>query len=1202
MLNYSLLTLRSGRLFCAYAGRMAALFHAQIPVQMSDAESPPSAHAVTRATQITRARDTELHPSAGQRRNWNELPTSSASLAAIDAASTHPGLTLLICPSTAAARETTRECRVFAPAGLEVLHFPDWETLPYDAFSPHQDIISERLETMARLPALTRGLVIVTLGTALQRTSPRGYVSGSSFHLAPGMKLDLELQRRTLVDAGYRAVSAVTERGEFAVRGALLDIFPMGAPEPIRIDLLDDEIDTLRTFDPDTQRSTERLERLDLLPAHEFPVEGDAIKAFRRRWHERFDVDQRKCPVYQDVSQGIMPSGIEYYLPLFFDELGSLFDYLPENTLALHLQPMEESAQAVLDAVEARYENLRYDIERPILSPAELYLSHEELLAKLAPFAKIGFNQRHKHEEDFGAAPLPNLTADIRARTPAAALTDYFAAHPQPVVFVAESAGRRELVDEFLRRAEIETVFIDDWNSYRGLLEAGTAPRFAMLVAMLTRGVTTPSFSLITEADIYGRRATPEERENRQRIDSDQIVRNLNELHIGAPVVHIDHGVGRYQGLTTLSVNDSVNEFLQLEYADESKLYVPVASLHLISRYSGSDENGAPLHRLGSDQWEKARRKAAEKAFDVAAELLNLYALRKSRPAFQFDVPEEDYRIFSEQFEFTTTADQAMTIDAVVADMTSASPMDRLVCGDVGFGKTEVAMRAAFLAVQNGKQVGVLVPTTLLAQQHGESFRDRFADWPVRVEVISRLRADSEVKTAMEDTANGKVDILIGTHKLLSKSLKFANLGLVIVDEEHRFGVRQKERLKAMRAEVDLLTLTATPIPRTLNMAIGGIRDLSIIATPPAKRLSIKTFIQEKRNHLIREALSRELMRGGQVFYVHNEVRTIEQAAADIGELVPEARIAVGHGQMAKRELETVMNDFQHRRCNVLVCSTIIETGIDIPNANTIIIDRADKFGLAQLHQLRGRVGRSDRQAYAYLLTPHQNSLSADAKKRLEAIEASGDLGIGFTLATHDMEIRGAGEMLGDGQSGQIEEVGFSLYMEMLERAVQAIRDGKTPNMDQPFETSQEINLHQPALIPADYMGDVHARLITYKRISNATTEDQLDDLRAELIDRFGSLPPQLETLFTVTHIKLLATPLGIARIDLGENGGKVVFQATTEVDPMAIVKLVQTSAGVWKMEGATTLRARTELPELTDRVELCTGLIARLGRKPDTK
>ena len=1139
----------------------------------------------------------EHKPGPGERLNWNELPSSASSLAAVSAACDHEGLTLLICPSTAAARQAVRECTLFAPDALEVLHFPDWETLPFDAFSPHQDIISERLQTMARLPGLTHGLLIVSLATCLQRTAPAGYVAGSSFQLAPGQTLDIQVQRARLTEAGYRHVSAVTERGEFAVRGALLDVFPMGAELPIRIDLLDDEIDTLRTFDPDNQRSIEKLDRLELLPAKEFPVEAEAITAFRNRWHARFDVDQRRCPVYQDVSAGIMPSGIEYYLPLFFDELGTLFDYLPDNTLALHETSLTENSQEFLQQVHDRHESLRYDIERPIHDPAELYLNTEELLASLAPFAKIGLNQRHKHEENFGYQGLPDLSADIRSKTPAKALTDFLQERATPVLFVAESAGRREIVDEFLGRAGITTQFVASWAEYAEAFSQGTPPAFGLMIAQLTRGISSNQLTLITEADIYGRRpGVNTHRDKRARVDSDQIVRNLNELHIGAPVVHIDHGVGRYCGLTTLTINDQQNEFLQLEYAEEAKLYVPVASLHLISRYSGADENGAPLHRLGSDQWEKARRKAALKAFDVAAELLNLYALRKSRPAFQFDMPEADYQTFADQFEFAATPDQEMTIDAVVADMTGPTPMDRLVCGDVGFGKTEVAMRAAFLAVQNGKQVGVLVPTTLLAQQHGESFRDRFADWPVRVEVISRLRNDAEVKSAMQGSAEGKVDILIGTHKLLSKDLKFKNLGLVIVDEEHRFGVRQKERLKALRAEVDLLTLTATPIPRTLNMAIGGIRDLSIIATPPAKRLSIKTFIQEKRNHLIREALSRELMRGGQVFYVHNEVRTIEQAASDLAELVPEARVAIGHGQMAKRELETVMNDFQHRRCNLLVCSTIIETGIDIPNANTIIIDRADRFGLAQLHQLRGRVGRSDRQAYAYLLIPHHSALSTDAKKRLEAIEASGDLGIGFTLATHDMEIRGAGEMLGDGQSGQIEEVGFSLYMEMLERAVQAIRDGKTPNMDQPFETSQDINLHEPALIPADYMGDVHARLITYKRISNAPNKDKLDDLRAELIDRFGSLPEALETLFKVTRIKLLSAPLGIARIDLGESGGRIIFQADSKVDPHALVRLVQTSNGGFKMEGPTTLRAKAELVALEDRVNFAHQLIDNLS------
>jgi len=775
--------------------------------------TPPSSQATSALVDF--AASTELQPRAGARRNWTDLAGCATSLAAVSAAASHDGLTLMICPTTAAARQAVRECRVFAPDTLEVLHFPDWETLPYDAFSPHQDITSERLETMARLPGLTSGIVIVTLSTTLQRIAPAGFVAGSSFHLAPGMTLDLEAQRATLVEAGYRSVASVTERGEFAVRGALLDVFPMGAEDPIRIDLLDDEIDTLRTFDPETQRSKEHLQRLDLLPANEFPVEPDAIKEFRHRWHETFDVDQRRCPVYQDVSQGIMPAGIEYYLPLFFAELGNLFDYLPVNTLVIHETELEEHSAEVLEQVGQRYESLRYDIERPVFPPERLYLSTQELLKELSGLAKIGLNQPHKHSADFATQPLPDLAANVRSREPAAALGEFLGQTHCPTLFVAESPGRREIVDEFLRRADIQTTFVEDWASWQQSLAEGVAPQHGLLIADLARGLTAPSFALITEADIYGRRTTTTQSEQASRIDSEQIVRNLNELHIGAAVVHIDHGVGRYMGLMTLEIDGAENEFLQLEYAEEAKLYVPVASLHLISRYSGSDDK-----------------------FDVAAELLNLYALRKSRPAFAFDLPAVDYQQFSDQFEFTTTPDQEMTINAVVADMTSTAPMDRLVCGDVGFGKTEVAMRAAFLAVQNGKQVGVLVPTTLLAQQHGESFRDRFADWPVRVEVISRLRADSEVKTVLADTASGKVDILIGTHKLLSKSLKFANLGLVIVDEEHRFGVRQKERLKALRAEVDLLTLTATPIPRTLNMAIGGIRDLSIIATPPAKRLS----------------------------------------------------------------------------------------------------------------------------------------------------------------------------------------------------------------------------------------------------------------------------------------------------------------------------------------------------------------------------
>ena len=1134
-------------------------------------------------------------PAPGNRLNWCNLGGGSEHLAVVQAALAHSELTLLLCSSTAAARRALRECRVFAPQTLEILYFPDWETLPYDAFSPHQDIVSARLATMAALPELTQGLLIVSLPTCMHRTPPRGYVAASSFTLAAGDQFDLERKRTTLVDAGYRAVAAVTERGEFAVRGSLLDLFPMGAEHPIRIDLLDDEIDSLRTFDPDSQRTIDRLDRFELLPAREFPIDGNAISQFRQKWHETFDVDVRRCPVYQDISQGLVPAGIEYYLPLFFDGLGTLFDYLPTSALVIHGADLESRAQAFRAQVTERYESLRHDIERPLVAPAALYLGTDELFGALRERRRVGLNEPHKHSRDFHCYALPDVAANVRAKEPAAALIEFVQAQTAPVLFVAESGGRREIVEEFLGRAGIHPERLDSWEAF-----VHKPPVFGLLVAELTRGMRTPEFSLVTEAEIYGRSARDERPATARQVDTDQVIRNLSELHIGAAVVHLDHGVGRYQVLTTLSIDNQENEFLKLSYADDATLYVPVASLHLIGRYSGSGDETAPLHRLGSDQWEKARRKAAAKAHDVAAELLNLYALRATRKALAFDLPAEDYRRFADQFEFATTPDQELAINAVLSDMTNPQAMDRLVCGDVGFGKTEVAMRAAFVAVQNSKQVAVLVPTTLLAQQHGDSFRDRFADWPVRVEVISRLRADSEVANAIEATAQGKADILIGTHKLLSKSLQFDRLGLVIVDEEHRFGVRQKERLKTLRAEVDMLTLTATPIPRTLNMAIGGIRDLSIIATPPARRLSIKTFVQEHSNRVVREAMTRELLRGGQIFYLHNEVKTIEHTAEQLADLVPEARVAVGHGQMPKRLLETVMSDFQHRRCNVLVCSTIIETGIDIPNANTIIIDRADRFGLAQLHQLRGRVGRSHHQAYAYLLTPHRSAISTDAKKRLEAIEAAGDLGVGFTLATHDMEIRGAGELLGDGQSGQIEEVGFSMYMDMLERAVRAIKSGKTPNLDEPFESGQEINLHEPALIPADYMGDVHTRLITYKRIASAANDAALDDLRAEIIDRFGSLPGPLTNLFAVTYLKLSAAPLGIARIDLGAKGGKVEFQAGTQVEPIAIVRLMQAAPTIYRMEGATTLRIKQELPELADRVQFSIDLLEKLHSEPN--
>jgi transcription-repair coupling factor (superfamily II helicase) len=1135
---------------------------------------------------------TPTAPGPGQRVAWKGLHDAAAVVATADAARRHDGLTVVVAESTSRARRWVDEL-AFYGADLPVLHFPEWETLAYDVFSPHQDIVSERLATLHRLPGLSRqpALLVVTAQTLLQRLPPRSYIDAHSMNIAVGQKFDAHAQRLVLEAAGYLATDTVTSHGEFAIRGSLMDIFPMGSSEPLRVDLFDDEIESLRTFDPESQRTLQKITSLELLPAKEFPLDKPAIGRFRDRWHNTFNVDVRRCSVYQDVSQAIAPSGVEYYLPLFFDELGSLFDYLPAATLVVEVTSVNETAGHFLSEVHERYENLRHDVERPVLPPADLYLREEELGHSLSQLARIQLGGNARHALEFISHVPPDLHANHRSREPAQAIIDHLAETQVPTLFVADTAGRREVFHDFLSKAGIRPVEVADFEAFRN-----ASQDCSITIAPIEQGLWLDDFIVITEAQVYGHQLAERQARVSRVMDPEQIIRNLTELHIGDPVVHIDHGIGRYQGLTSLQIDDADNEFLTLEYAEGAKLYVPVTSLHLISRYSGADAETAPVHRLGSDQWEKAKRRAAEKVHDVAAELLDIYARREVADRFQFQEPGDDYQRFADQFAFEVTPDQQRAIDEVIEDLCSKHATDRLICGDVGFGKTEVAMRAAFLAAQSGKQVAVLVPTTLLAQQHFDSFRDRFADWPVQIEVLSRLRSDKEIAASLAKLKRGTVDIVIGTHKLLNPDFKFKDLGLIIIDEEHRFGVRQKEQLKNLRAEVDVLTLTATPIPRTLNMAMGGLRDLSIIATPPAKRLSIKTFVQQKRTHTIREAISRELMRGGQVFYLHNEVRTIEQTADELAEMLPEARVGIGHGQMPKRQLEQVMNDFYHRQLNVLVCTTIIETGIDVPNANTIIMDRADKFGLAQLHQLRGRVGRSNRQAYAYLLTPHPKAMTSDSVKRLEAIEAAGELGVGFTLATHDMEIRGAGEMLGDEQSGQIESIGFSLYMDMLDRAVNAIRSGKTPNMDSPLEpVHQEVNLHTSALIPEDYLPDVHGRLILYKRIANAASSEELDDLQVEIIDRFGLLPATLKRLFRITELKLRLTPLGINRVDLGDAGGRIEFSSSTQVDPLAIVQLVQTESQTYRLEGATLLRISHTMETFEDRVQFAHALLDRL-------
>lgn len=1133
-------------------------------------------------------------PAASGKQHWGNLPGAALSLAIAEAASNAKRFTLLLTADSQSAERLQEELAFFAPE-LPVLHFPDWETLPYDLFSPHQDIVSQRIATLYQLPELSHGVLVVPITTALHRLAPKRFLLGSSLVLDVGQKLDVEQMRLRLEAAGYRCVDTVYEHGEFAVRGALIDLFPMGSALPYRIDLFDDEIETLRTFDPENQRSIDKVESIRLLPAREFPLKKEAVTGFRARFRERFDVDFRRCPIYQDLSTGITPAGIEYYLPLFYEETATLFDYLPEDSQVFSLPGIEQAAEQFWNDVRNRYEERRVDPERPLLPPAELFMPVEDCFARLKLWPRVVASQQDVEpgigRERFPAQALPELAIESKASEPLGKLRQFLDGFPGRVLFTAESAGRREVLLELLARLKLRPQEVEGWGGF--LASEG---RLAIAIAPLDEGLLLDEVALVAESPLFGQRVMQRRRREKSRDAGDNVIKNLTELREGAPVVHIDHGVGRYQGLVTLEIEGQAQEFLLLQYADEAKLYVPVASLHLIARYTGSDDALAPLHKLGSETWQKAKRKAAEQVRDVAAELLDIYARRAARQGYAFKDPQVDYETFAAGFPFEETPDQQAAIDAVREDLLSAKPMDRLVCGDVGFGKTEVAMRAAFIAVHGGKQVAVLVPTTLLAQQHYNSFRDRFADWPVRVEVMSRFKSAKEVQNAITELADGKIDILIGTHKLLQDDVKFSNLGLVIIDEEHRFGVRQKEQLKALRSEVDILTLTATPIPRTLNMSIAGMRDLSIIATPPARRLSVRTFVMEANNPTIKEALLRELLRGGQVYYLHNDVKTIEKCAADLQTLVPEARIAIGHGQMRERDLEQVMSDFYHKRFNVLVASTIIETGIDVPSANTIIIERADKFGLAQLHQLRGRVGRSHHQAYAYLLTPPRKAMTDDAQKRLEAIANAQDLGAGFVLATHDLEIRGAGELLGEGQSGQIQAVGFTLYMEMLERAVKAIRKGEQPNLEQPLGGGPEINLRLPALIPEDYLPDVHARLILYKRIANAADEDGLKELQVEMIDRFGLLPEPTKNLVRLTLLKLQAEKLGITKIDAGPQGGRIEFSADTSVDPMVLIKLIQSQPNRYKFEGATLFKFQVPMERPEERFNTLEALLERLA------
>ncbi|UYG05940.1 transcription-repair coupling factor [Halomonas sp. LR3S48] len=1125
---------------------------------------------------------------------WQTPPGSSAALALAHLADDAP--LLVITPDTANAQRLESDLRFFA--SVPVLPFPDWETLPYDSFSPHQDIVSERLRTLRRLQDGEHGIVLVSINTLMQRLPPVDYISGRVLTLEVGMRLDREGFRESLSRAGYRAVETVYEPGEYALRGALIDLYPMGSDSPLRIDLFDDEIDTLRRFDPDTQRSEDKVERVELLPAHEYSLSRSAIACFREGFETLFDVDPRQCPLYVDALKGIPSPGLEQYLPLFFEKTATLFEHLAEGTRVALLPGAYVAAEHHWEATESRYENLGVDPTRPLLPPHRAFVPVAEVFAaiKRHPRVELTSDAAHPHAHVAAAQPLPEVAINARAKQPLAALGKFLDEHRDTrVLFVAESRGRREALEEMLAPLHLELPHLEGFDAFRqGEL------RMALTEGEVSAGLwlEQPGLAVISESELFGDVVRQSRRREKATDMSELAIRHLAELRPGAPVVHQTHGVGRYRGLERLEAGGQAAEFVALEYADGAKLYVPVDNLHLISRYAGVDDELAPLHRLGSEQWDKARRKAAEKIRDTAAELLDVYARREAREGFACAPPDEEYARFAASFPFEETPDQRAAINAVIGDMTAPRPMDRVVCGDVGFGKTEVAMRAAFLAVHSGRQVVVLVPTTLLARQHYENFRDRFADTAVQIELISRFTAGKGQAASLKRIENGQADIVIGTHKLLSKSMKLPNMGLLIIDEEHRFGVSQKERLKELRAEVDILTLTATPIPRTLNMAMSGIRDLSIIATPPARRLSVKTFVQQRDESIIKEAILREILRGGQVYYLHNEVRTIETAADTIRTLVPDARVAVAHGQLPERALERVMSDFYHKRYNVLVCSTIIETGIDVPSANTIVIERADKFGLAQLHQLRGRVGRSHHQAYAYLLAPPPRVITKDAVKRLEAIAGAEDLGAGFTLASHDMEIRGAGELLGEEQSGQMEAIGYTLYMEMLDRAVAAIRAGKTPNIESPLSDGVEISLNLPALIPDDYLPDVQQRLVMYKRIASATDEAELKELQVEMIDRFGLLPSAVKTLMRQTRLRQRAERLGIMRLEAGAARGRVIFGSQTRVDPLTLVKMIQTEPQRYRLDGADTLRFEAEMEKEENRFQAVEQLLDALNLK----
>ena len=1140
-------------------------------------------------------------PRDARRLRVGQLYGSSRGLLLAEQLHRHDGLSVIVCRDMADAERLELELRFFDPGLPRLFRFPDLETLPYDQFSPHQDIVSERIRCLASISDADSGVLILPVSNLMQKVAPPEFIRQRSFDLETGDRIELSELRERLGLYGYNAVSQVESHGEYSTRGSILDLFPMGSSLPYRIDFFDDEIESIRSFDPETQRSIARVDEIKLLPGQEYPLDEEGIKRFRLAFRENFDIDPNTCPVYVDISAGSSSPGVEYYLPLFFERLASLFDYLPDTSRLLIDDGAVAQAEEFAQQVAERYESRRYNLEWPLLEPGRLFLEVDALRARIDDFDCLYFSVFKFDKDDdrsfnCDTSAPPPLTLQPNSKDPAGVLRQFI---EQPgferVLFSAESAGRREILHDMLHHYGIHATAVAGWEEF---LSRGDN-RYFITASTLQNGMTLEraGIAVITENQMFGDRAVQQRRRKYRRTrDAESTIQSLADLEPGAPVVHEDHGVGRYRGLKTLTVADVATEFLCIEYANHDKLYVPVSSLHLISRYAGASEENAPLHRLGGEQWKRARKRAQEKIHDVAVELLDIQARRATQQGFAHPVSLDEYYQFASEFPFEETPDQQTAIEAVIEDMQSPQPMDRIVCGDVGFGKTEVCMRAAFIAANAGSQVAVLVPTTLLAQQHYQNFLDRFADWPIRIACLTRFTAKKSLDDVLGQIASGKIDIVIGTHKLLSESIEYRNLGLVIVDEEHRFGVRHKEKLKALRASVDLLTMTATPIPRTLNMSLSGMRDLSIIATPPMHRHAIKTFVTRWNRDTIVEGCQRELKRGGQIYFLHNEIRSIDKTAHELQQLLPTARIGVVHGQMKEKDLEKVMLDFYHHRCNLLVCTTIIESGIDVPTANTIFINRADKLGLAQLHQIRGRVGRSHHRAYAYLIVPPEHSMTADARKRLLAIESLEDLGVGFTLATHDLEIRGAGEILGEEQSGQISEIGFTLYSELLQRAVESLKSNLPIDFDQPIMRASEVDFHVPALIPEAYIPDIHRRLIEYKRIASAADDQGLREIQVELIDRFGLLPEPLKHLFRITRIKLQTLPMGIEKIDVGEKQGKILFNSQPSIEPMRIIELIQSEPEKYRFDGKQTLRFNCQDGELEARFKLVENLLEQLN------